>query len=338
MPIYGLVLQSDPDAAVQEWAVTEDIDDILKPDSMFIPCDSAGEGHKALLDRYPVPEKLAEALAGKRIDLTTVQSYDKIKPDRSGYVRAFRVFPQGRITGVHKHSGLYSHLAAGLVAAGSGVIGKQDDPYRSDATHHQIAHAVRRDPVFKASDLVLRETSQGYEVVRDPRKAKARRSKEASQKARDEEKVEKQKVDDAAAVKRRAVFDAAHEASAALWTSQKVTKDLAAAEAVCGYSWSWRWESMINFWRVVALHEALTRKGAWRAFKEVDDLIDAVGRAGDAFADKYLNPNANPHSYQGLSATLAKFVPEIKRLARRRKREARKAAQAAPKAVEPAAV
>jgi hypothetical protein len=172
MPIYGLVLRSDPDAQVQEWVATEDIDDLLKPDSMFIPCDSARAGRQVLAERFPVPE----VLAGKLADVATVVTvvdYHASSPDRSGYLSGFRVFPQGRITGVrhHRYNSTTAKLADALVTAGGGVIGSSQDPYSSTASHRQVAHALRRDSMFKASDLVLRETGYGYEVVRDPKKA-----------------------------------------------------------------------------------------------------------------------------------------------------------------------
>jgi hypothetical protein len=339
MAMYGLVLRSDPDAAEQVWEATENVDDLLKPEDTLVLCDTLAAGESELAARYPVPPRLEELLKNKRMCLRTVC--------RVG--RGVVVYPRGLIDTVERcFSEVYdvSALAQGLVAVGGAVISNHPTCRYGVASGREIVAALRKDPVFVDSDLVICSKSGGgdyFDVVVDQRKAKARKTLNATRAKKNAEKAEQYKLADKASSTRTDIYVAAQTAAVSMWESFPVLKQLR-PEKVRERTYYGHHDDLATFWEVVAVHETFGRKGKWRDLPEVVKLLDVFAGAGDAFDKKWTGENSyEKEKYARLSAHCARLADEVKRLARKRRREQRKSERAALAAAkeehpEPAAV
>lgn len=341
MAMYGLVLQSDPGDQIQKWVPTDNPDDICRPPEQFVGCDRISEGVDKLCEMFPVPGELADNADG------TYRVETVILHRSQGQVL---VFPKARITRVKKsyQTPQVAELAKALVAAGGGVIGAWSSDW-SEASHRQVVKELHKDAMFAASDLVFRDCREGYEVVRDPKKAKARRAAAETRKKTKTEKAQAESDSHQVDQKRREMFRDAHNAAAALWASVPALKLLPYGIGPQYSDWyhSHTWARLTAFWPVVFLHEELTRKGKWREFREVETFLDAYVSVRDTLGGDYQKHDADHHDNRTqLRAACARLDEEVKRLARKRRREqlrrdrAAQAVAPAPsqKTEEPAAV
>lgn len=335
MAMYGLVLRSDPEAAVQVWEPTEDVDDLLKPEDTFVLCDTMDAGQRELESRFPVPPRLKELLGNKRMNLCTVLRYG----------HRCTVYPRGLIYHVKcSYSEVYDipDLAQGLVAVGGATISDRSSNHYGVASGQKVVSALRKDPVFAASDLVVRRLGDDdFDVLASPRKAKARKTLNATRAKRNAEKAAQDKLAAEASSTRTDVYLAAQRAAVALWESFSVLKQLR-PERVRDRSYYGNHDDLDTFWKVVVVHETLGRKGKWRDLPEVVKLLDVFAGVGDAFDVKWAVSSYQKEQYDRLSAHCARLADEVKRLARKRRREQRKSERAAAAAKEehpePAAV
>jgi len=338
MSMYGLALRSDPETEIQEWEETYDVDDMLKPETMFIPCRTMDEGLAILKARHPVPERLKECLASQStMTVDTCQLY------RNGGAKLrVRTYPRARVTSMRKYGrsveGI-SELVQGLIALGGGVIGYSGGSW-DVASHHQIVNALRRNSLFAASDLVIRQIkdSDDLEVVVNPKKAKARKTRAVTQAKKGEEENAARIAANSATERRKSLYSAARAASAALWDSIPALKELKPSALNTAYYYSSDYEQLTLFWRVVFAHETFGRKGKWRDEPAVDSFIDEYSRRSDAFDDKYLKDAYNVNAEKQIRTSFERLEKEAQRLARKRRREQCKREREAKKPSEPAAV